>query len=148
MSTSMKSFVSVPIETDQFVALVHFLNGYGSGEDPVRVIASAIDYWMENADWKEDLLPKKAADGGYRWKEVFLPDGARLRMKYRNEYHYAEVIGDSVMWNGKPSSPSQFANELTRSSRNAWRDLEVKRPGFSRWEPAQALRTKALEGDR
>ncbi len=37
------------------------------------------------------------------------------------------------LWNGKAVIPSQFANKVTNSNRNAWRDLYVKRPSDGIW---------------
>jgi hypothetical protein len=31
---------------------------------------------------------------GYQWKQLFLPDGTDLRMRYRGAYYYAKVEGD------------------------------------------------------
>ncbi|MBK6594337.1 MAG: hypothetical protein IPG23_17470 [Burkholderiales bacterium] len=62
----MKTQISVPIETDQFLGLVDFLRSNGDARDPVIAIADAIDYWIENASWKPELLTKacRAATSG------------------------------------------------------------------------------------
>ncbi|WP_461520923.1 hypothetical protein [Porticoccus sp.] len=134
--------ISVPVDTDKFIKLVDFLRSKGSDRDPVATISLAIDYWMDNADWKaEELLPEVfEIEKGYMWKEVFLPHGTSLRMRYKNQYHYAVVKADSFLYDGVDMSPAQFANTVTKSSRNAWRDLEVKRPQDRDWVPADKLR--------
>lgn len=54
-----QSTINVPINTSQFVALVDFLREHGSDRDPVKAIEIAINYWIENASWKQDeLLPE------------------------------------------------------------------------------------------
>ena len=144
------STISVPIPTSQFIELADFLREQGSDRDPVAVIQNAINYWMENASSKqEDLMPEIFTgneDKGYSWKEIFLPHATSIRMKYKGEYSYAKVDGDNLIYEGKVVSPSEFANKVADSSRNAWRDLEIKRPGDSAWISADHLRisTKKL----
>lgn len=140
-----ESTISVPIATSQFVELVDFLREQGSDRDPVAAIEKAIDYWIDNASWKqEDLLPEIfTKDKGYTWKDVFLPHGTSIRMRYKGEYHYAKVEGDYVLFGGQNMSPSEFANRVAGSSRNAWRDLEIRRPADEEWIPADQLRFAA-----
>lgn len=142
------STISVPISTETFLALYEFLKQEELDRDPVEMVENAIDYWLDNASWKPDLVdayrPTEGADPGrgrsYRWKDVSLPHGTQVRMRYRGEYHYAGIDGDRFVVDGQPSSPSAFACAVTNTSRNAWRDLEVKRPSDRGWVPAAKLR--------
>ena len=140
-----ESTISVPITTSQFIGLVDFLREQGSDRDPVSAIEIAIEYWIDNASWKqEDLLPEIfTKDKGYTWKEVFLPHGTSIRMRYKGEYYYAKVEGDRVFFEEQNVSPSGFANRVAGSSRNAWRDLEIRRPADEEWIPADQLRIAA-----
>ena len=61
-------------------------------------------------------------------------------MQYRGKYFYAQVDGDQVVFDGEPITPSALANKITMSSRNAWRDLWIKRPKDDDWKLAQDLR--------
>lgn len=135
----METQISVPVQTQQFLALVDFLQSNGDGRDPVHVIADAIDYWMDNASWKPELLQQSAARG-YQWKSLFLPEGTEVRMQYKGQYHYAKVIGDQLIYEGKPISPGSLANTITGTSRNAWRDLWLKRPNDPEWRLADDCR--------
>jgi hypothetical protein len=135
----MKTQVSIPIETEQFLGLVDFLRSNGDARDPVMAIADALDYWMDNASWKPELLSKSVSHG-YQWKSLFLPDRTEIRMQYKGAYFYASVESDELVYNGKPISPSTLANTIAGSSRNAWRDLWVKRPGDADWCLADELR--------
>lgn len=139
-----QSFINVPVPTEVFLELVHFLNGVGSSRDPVATVTLAIDYWIQNAsDKPDDLLPDVVdAEKGYRWKQLYLPHGSIIRMKYRGQFHYAKVEGDKIKYEKKVVSPSEFANTVTGTSRNAWRDLEVKRPNDRAWFLADYLRTQ------
>ena len=97
------SEISVPISTSTFIVLVDFLREKNSGRDPIEVIDSAIDYWMENAEWKDEILsPPIGAATGYSWKSLFLPSGSTLRIRYNSQYHYAKVEGDNLMFLGVP----------------------------------------------
>ena len=135
----MKTQISVPLETEQFLSLVDFLRSNGDARDPVIVIADALDYWMDNASWKPELL-MESVSRGYQWKSLFLPDRTEIRMQYKGAYFYAIIENDALIYNGKPISPSTLANTIAGSSRNAWRDLWVKRPGDTDWCLADELR--------
>lgn len=99
--------------------------------------------------------PRKAAVDadtvGYLWKnkdaDLFLPDGTQLRMPYKQKDYFAKVVGDQIMYEGKAFSPSNLVNEITGTSRNAWRDLWIKFPGDSDWKLADELRSDALESE-
>lgn len=136
----MKTHLAVPIPTGQFLELAAFLKSKGDSRDPVSVVSDAIDYWMMNADWKPELL-QESSGLGYQWKSLFLPDGTEVRMQYKGRYHYAKVEGDQLLYQGNPTTPGSLANTIAGSSRNAWRDLWVKRSGEARWSLADDLRT-------
>ncbi len=137
----MNKQISIPIMTEQFLELVGFLRSNGDPRDPVDVVADAIDYWMENASWKPELLSESSARG-YQWKSLFLPEGTEIRMQYKGVYAYAKVEGDEVFHNGKAISPASLANSIAGSSRNAWRDLWVKRPDDREWRLADDCRNE------
>lgn len=138
----MESIIAVSIPTKQFLELANFLRSNNDPRDPVNAVSDAIDYWMDNASWKPELLSQTDTQG-YQWKNLFLPAGTQIRMQYKGEYSYAKVEGDAVIFNGKSISPSILANTIAGGSRNAWRDLWVKRPGPTgdkEWTLADELR--------
>ena len=135
----METQISVPVSTKQFLELAHFLRSKGDQRDPVLAVADAIDYWMQNADWKPELLCQSTGHG-FQWKEIFLPDGTEVRMQYKGQYYYASVEDDQLMYQGNSTTPSRLSNTIARSSRNAWRDLWVKRPTDVEWYLANDLR--------
>ena len=65
---------------------------------------------------------------GYQWKQLFLPNGTKIFMTFGQKKHQAIVKHGAFMVDDATSSPSQFANSVARHSRNAWRDLYIKRP--------------------
>jgi len=138
------SEINVPIQTELFLRVIDMVRKNGSMSDPVEVISLAIEYWLDNAAWKsEDLIPGiplAGTDRGYMWKQLFLPHGTIVRMKYQGRFHYAKVEGDDLRFDGKSISPSEFANHVTGTSRNAWRDLWIKRPSDQDYHLAETLR--------
>jgi hypothetical protein len=142
----MKTHVSIPVPTDVFLGLAAFLREEGSDRDPVEAVAVAIEYWIENASWKQaDLMPETIGKG-YTWRykdaHLFLPPGTEIRMRYKGQNHYAKVEGDQIIYAGKPVSPAGLANTITSSSRNAWRDLWIKFPGEKDWTLADTRRQR------
>lgn len=138
-------YIGVPISVAQFTKVADFLREKGEpNANPIDCISLAIDYWMDNAGWKgvylnsPELYPSSGE--GYHWKDLFLPDGTQARMKYKGKYYNACVDGDSFVYEGINLSPSEFANKVTHSSRNAWRDIWVKRPQDREWILADDLR--------
>ena len=144
----METQISVPIASEKFIELANFLRSKGDRRDPVMVVTDAIDYWMQNADWKPELL-RQSTGRGHQWKGIFLPDGTEVRMQYKGQYYYARVEDDQLMYQGDSTTPSRLANTIAGSSRNAWNDLWVKRPTDVEWHLADDLRnaeTSAQEG--
>ena len=135
----MFEHISVPITSTIFLSLAQFLKEKGDTRSPVQAISDAVDYWMENADWKPELL-RQNAGRGYQWKALFLPDATEIRMQYKGTYHYANVEGDQITFDGQSMSPATLANNIAGSSRNAWRDLWIKRPSDYEWKLADECR--------
>ena len=79
---------------------------------------------------------------GYSWGRLFLPDHTKLRMKYKGTYYYAEIDGDSVVYEGKTVTPNQFVREVTKQARNAWITIWVRRPRDGNWHLADELRNR------
>lgn len=144
----MATNVSIPISTTLFLELVNFLRQEGSDRDPVHVVSDAIDYWMENASWKQDALMPETLGRGYTWKHkdshLFLPHGTEIRMRYKDQTYYATVEGDEIIYEGKTHSPASLANAVAGSSRNAWRDLWIRKPGEKGWILADKLRQSTI----
>ncbi len=142
----MKSCISIPIQTEQFLELANFLQSNNDSRGPVEIVSTAIQYWLDNANWKPDLLAEvSSAVRGYQWKNLFLPHGTQIRMPYKGTYFYAKVEDDEIVYRGKPISPGSLVNEITGTSRNAWRDLWIKRPEDKEWKLADECRGKEEE---
>ncbi|MCG8452596.1 MAG: hypothetical protein MI717_05385, partial [Spirochaetales bacterium] len=93
----------------------------------------------ENEAWIRKFGdPKK----GYWWKSLFLPNGTVLRMTYYDKEHLADVRHGFLYFEGKSyNSPSLLASQIARgTSRSAWRDFYIKRPGEKDFSSAKFLR--------
>ena len=143
--------ITVPISTETFLRLAHFLRSSGSALEPVSVVENAVNYWIDNAEWKgADLLPDSHGSGAYVWKvqrkgdrpasSLSLGSGTKLRIKTGASFEYATVEGDTLMYQDIPVSPNQFAKLATGTPRDAWRDVWVKRPDDQDYLHADALR--------
>lgn len=93
----------------------------------------AVDFAAEFGD------PK----GGYHWAPLFLPNGTLIRMEYKKEVSGAAVKNNKIEFKGEYYSPSELARVIASgTSRNAWRDLLIKRPGDADWCLADDLRRR------
>lgn len=93
---------------------------------------------------KERLVARKNGQAlrGFQWKNVFLPDGTRLRTSHHNKVEFAVVVGEQIIAeDGQSLTPSQFANRQA-SARNAWRFVWLRLPGDDYWVRADQFRTR------
>jgi hypothetical protein len=93
----------------------------------------------------EDEAERRALIGdpasGYRWQTVYLPNGTDLKITYKSQTKTAQIRHSQVWYDGKTTSPSQYAYLVANNtSRNAWRDIYVRFPNESDWTLADTLR--------
>src|SRR5471030_2886225 len=135
----MKSTVSLQVDTHVLLQLIAQLRDLGGAQDVSEAITTAIAFWLA----EKVKLPSGADPAyvhGYQWKSLFLPEGTVLRSWSYGEYNYARVEGDRIVHQGRRVSPNQFAQSFARSTRNAWNDLFVRRPGDKQFKLACHLR--------
>jgi len=78
---------------------------------------------------------------GYKWQNIFLPNGTILRIKYKGDEYFAEVRHQTIYYNEQPCSPSQFANRVANNTaRNAWHDIWIRRATDKDWVYSDSLR--------
>jgi hypothetical protein len=150
------SDVSVALAEDQLHEIITRCRGRRSVSDVVwNAVQSLLDSTRGDPEiWSEEHATEVAAEEGddelrrfgsplkgYHWKNVFLPNGTKIRMKYRGQEHFAEIRQEKMMTGDRETSPSAWANSNARfTARNAWRDLWVLRPGDTTWRLADQLR--------
>jgi len=103
-------------------------------------------YWEER-DWEEEQRTYGNRNEGYMWKNLFLPNRTKLRMTYKGTVHEAEIRHQKILYEeqtefeGKPFSPSSLVSKIAEgTSRNAWRDIYIQRPGDRDWILADVAR--------
>ena len=83
------------------------------------------------------------AQRGYRWKDVFLPEGTELCFTHKGRTYGALVTAGRILHEGEPVTPSRFINAVAGPGRNAWIGLWVRRPADAVWVLADDLRRAA-----
>ena len=153
----MESFVCVPISVETYNELVIRV---GKPEADIAGIVQTVlgDFLERTADdgnWSDAYYEWRAGTGdlrnfeaefgdpkrGYQWGSLFLPNGTKLSMNYKGRTFHALVHHEQVWYEDKAYSPSELARAIANNtSRNAWRDLMIKRPQDERWRLADELR--------
>jgi hypothetical protein len=124
--------------------LAAFLRETGSTLSPAEAANEAIDEWIaRRRGHLPDIDLDHESTQGYRWKELFLPAGTKLRMHRDGSAFDAQVQGNELMYQGRPVSPHQMAVSVAGKGYNAWRTIWVLLPGLTRWQPAWRLRHNA-----
>ncbi|MBP1203558.1 hypothetical protein JOD97_001572 [Duganella sp. 1411] len=139
----MNTTVTVQVPTDTLLRLIEKLRRRGGSQDISEAMTKAVECWLED--------PARFAPGadpedmhGYQWKSLFLPAGTVLKSWSYGENNYARVEGDQIIHNGRAVSPNQFAQSFARSTRNAWQDLFIRRPGDKTFKLACRLRDELI----
>jgi hypothetical protein len=122
--------------------LAAFLQETGSPLSTADAATMAINQWIATERGQLAAITL-APTRGYQWKTLFLPDGSELRVNYSGQAFYARVQGDSLVYEGWPVSPREFATKAAGAGRNAWREVWVLLPGERKWQPASLLRRRA-----
>ena len=135
----MVTTMTVQVPTDTLLKLIEKLRRRGGSQDISEAMTRAIECWLADPARFE---PGADAEGlhGYQWKTLFLPEGTVLKSWSYGEHNYARVEGDQIIHDGRAVSPNQFAQSFARSTRNAWTDLFIRRPGDKTFKIARRLR--------
>lgn len=111
--------IAVQVPPSVYLELAYQLRKSGDTRAPDDAVVDAIKAWLATKPGK--------STGGYQWKELFLPDGTELRMRYRGVCYYARINGDQLRYAGEAVSPRDWALLVTGTVRNAWRDIWIRR---------------------
>ena len=125
-------------------------------------IHQAVESFLDRTEGDGNVWPKKLSEEedagfqaeygdperGYQWYPLFLPNGTKIRMKYGGQQSYAEIRHERLQAGEEHMSPSRFASLVANNtSRNAWQDLYIKRPGDGSWQLADTLRRQMSPPD-
>ena len=91
-----------------------------------------------------DVLSKPAATSGFYSRGLLLPNGTKLRARYKGSQYFATIVDDNWIDSsgGQHASPSAAAKAITETSVNGWRFWEAKRPGDLAWRRLDILSAK------
>ena len=103
-------------------------------------VCQAIDNFVKQAPAGEQP-PPAPSEAGYQWKQVFLPEGTRLRASFARQPYYATVEGAEIRYGERAVSPSCFANLQGSGNRNAWKAIWLRLPGSDEWLLADVWRS-------
>ena len=143
----MNTTMTVQMPTDTLLKLIEKLRRRGGSQDVSEAMTWALERWLADpAAFAPGVDP--AGLHGYQWKTLFLPEGTVLKSWSYGEHNYAYVEGDQIIHNGRAVSPNQFAQSFARSTRSAWHDLYVRRPGDKSFKLANRLRTELAAAEK
>ena len=116
-----------------------------------NIVEDYLNRTSDDGGWSEEYYDYRAEQqvseeygdpkDGYHWHPLFLPNGTSIYMIYYGEKSYAKVKFGKIHFKEKTYSPSELSRTIAnKTSRNAWRDLYIKRPKDSEWTKAEILR--------
>ncbi len=96
----------------------------------------------ENSELRKYGNPEK----GYLWQTILLQNGSKLKITYKGQNHFAEIIHSKIIYNGKEYTPAQWARHVANNTnRNAWMDIWVQPANSKTWKCANILRWEEKE---
>ena len=134
-----ETMLYIPMRESLFNALVlHFSKPGRPASGMDEVVDSVVSDFLDRVSEDDEFSP--AAQRGFYWQNVFLPNGTELRMTISAKQHFAVIEHDEVRYEGQSFTPASWANHIAGHSRNAWRDIYIKRPTDKDWVFANTLR--------
>jgi hypothetical protein len=128
-----------PLAPHSLQLLQDYLRMSASTVSETEALDAAIKAWIAQEKAGAEVLH------GYQWKQLFLPDGTRVRMEYLERSYFARVVGDQLTYGGASVSPRAMTLTIAGDGRKAWRDLWLRLPGERDWVNAKRLRARATE---
>jgi hypothetical protein len=127
--------IAVHLPSALYLELAFQLRKRGDTRQPDDLIAVALKAWLGQRGG--------TASAGYQWKELFLPDGTELRMRYRGVSYHAIIEGDQLKYAGESVSPRGWILMITGTVRNPWRDIWIRRGVDDGWSRAAMWRARS-----
>jgi hypothetical protein len=134
---------SVHLPLSDFMNLEFHLMDTRPGVKPDAFVTELVQHWLAIDMERVALRRNGGAMRGFQWKNVFLPEGTRLRTSYQQVIEFARVVGDRILSDeGESLTPSLLANHHAKG-RNAWRLVWLRFPGNDYWVRAIDCRARA-----
>lgn len=109
------------------------------------VICDAIRRYMQPpapAAQEQTNETSPTSGAGYQWKQLYLPEGTRLRATFCRKPYFAVVTGTDIKCGERIVTPSAFANLQGSGNRNAWKAIWLRFPGNEQWVLADVARSR------
>lgn len=158
-SSAPDSFICVPIDAAIYNELVIRRGTPDSLSGMIEdIIQDFLDRTADEGYWSEQYYQWRASTKdldsfaeeygdptkGYHWDPLFLPNGTKINMAYKGRQYDAEVRHQQIHYDGRTFTASELARAIAaNTSRNAWRDLMIKRPSDQDWQLADVLRRRS-----
>jgi hypothetical protein len=130
--------IDIPVPIPVFQQLCDYLESEPRKREISEVAGIAIQEWLEST--VNAPVDSRALLSGYQWKGLFLPSGTVLRTAFKGRNHQATVQGDTIIYDGRAASPSEFVNAVGGAARNAWRSVWLLFPDQKIWRLAASCR--------
>lgn len=127
------------VPSDLLEALGEHTGHFWSDPQMEPIIFDAIRAWMKPVP-AAPQQPAARSEAGCQWKQVFLPEGTRLRASFGGKPCFAVVEGAEIKFGEHALSPSRFANLHGSGNRNAWKAVWLRFPGSDEWLLADVCR--------
>lgn len=141
---------AIYLPSDLLEALAERTGHFWSAPQNEDVVADAVRAWLQPAPAASAAsaappqAPAARPDAGYQWKQLFLPDGTKLRASFGRQPWFAEVEGAEIIYGEHAISPSRFANLRGSGNRNAWKAVWLRFPGSDEWLLADVCRAARI----
>ena len=132
-----KPFNQIPISHKVDIGLNLASMIHKLGLEPWEIVEEAVHDWLAKNEPGAIPMPTVA---GVQWKKLFLPNGTVLRTVFGGKNFHCRVEDEALRYEGKPTSPSSFANLVGGIRRNAWKVIWVLFPETQTWQLADDLR--------
>jgi hypothetical protein len=133
-------FHRVHFPADLLEALAERTGHFWSDLENEAAAVDAVRAWLNPAPAAPAQQPAAGSDAGYQWKQLFLPEGTRLRASFGRQPWFAVVEGAQIKYGASAISPSGFANLHGSGHRNAWKAVWLRFPGSDEWLLADVCR--------
>ena len=132
----------IRVPADVLEALGKFTGNFWSDSLSLEpYVVEALRNYMDPPPPAPHQQPAPQSEAGYQWKEVFLPEGTRLRANFDRQPYFATVEGAEIRYGKHSVSPSCFANLQGSGNRNAWKAIWLRLPGSDEWLLADVCRS-------
>ena len=126
---------TVKVTSRIYLDLTYQLRKHADMRTPDDIVAIALKEWQDRHLGRNE-------ERGYQWKDLLLPNGTKLRFRHHGVFHYADVEGEQIIYQGKSVTPRSWVLLVSGTVHNAWRDIWIKRNYTELWTQASAWRAQ------